>query len=130
MWPQLLALLPHLTRLVPMADRFLQSRLANEKAEQEALTTMSTLRTDLGHLTSANATLSNQLQEQSLQIAQLTDEVNRTRITVDSAQLHADNLQTQLSTLARSFKIAAIAIITLLLGLIALVAELLHLQKL
>jgi chromosome segregation ATPase len=124
-------LLPHLTRLVPMADRFLQSRLANEKAEQEALTTMSTaLRTDLGHLTAANATLSNQLQEQSFQIAQLTDEVNRTRITVDSAQLHADNLQTQLATLARSFKIAAIAIVTLLLGLVALVAELLHLQKL
>ncbi len=130
MWPQLLALLPHFTRLIPMADRFLQSRLATEKAEQEALTAMATaLHTELGNLTTAHSDLNRQLQEQSVQLSQLADEIKRTRITVDSAQLRTDTTEIQLVALTRHFKIAAIAIITLLAVLIALAAELLHLHQ-
>jgi len=111
-----------------MADRYLQNKLANEKAEQEALTAMSTaLRTDLAHLTTAHANFNRQLQDQSHQLAQLSDDVKRTRIAVDSSQIRTDTVEIQLSTLIRWFKIAAIGIGTLLAGLILLVAELMQL---
>jgi chromosome segregation ATPase len=110
-----------------MADRYLQNKLANEKAEQEALTTMSTaLRTDLAHLTTAHSSLNRQLQDQSLQLVQLADDIKRTRITVESSQHRTDTMEIQLSTLSRWFKAAAIGIILLLAALILLVAELIH----
>ena len=44
MWPrlltQLLELLPHMTRLVPMADKYFASKTAGEKANEAALAAM------------------------------------------------------------------------------------------
>ena len=54
MWPallQLLELAPHVTRLVPVADRYLQSKSDNGKAQRRALDEMGErLRGDLGQL--------------------------------------------------------------------------------
>lgn len=74
MWPrvlmQLMELLPHIGRLVPMADRFLASKAANDKATEAAMLAMAEgVRGDLGQVTKAHAGLYRQLQELSAQVA-------------------------------------------------------------
>ena len=53
MWPKLLAqlfeLLPHVSRLIPMADRFFASRAATDRATEAAMAAMAEgVRGDLG----------------------------------------------------------------------------------
>ena len=73
MWPKMLIeLLPHLSRLVPMWDKFLSSKAANEKAAEDAMKALTDeVRNDLGQVTAAHAALYRQLQDQSAQIALL-----------------------------------------------------------
>jgi hypothetical protein len=75
MWPKVIAqlfeLLPHITRLVPMADRYLSSKTASEKATEAAMVAMAEgVRGDLGHVTKAHDGLYRQLQDLSAQIVQ------------------------------------------------------------
>ena len=82
MWPKLLAqlfeLLPHITRLVPMADKYFSSRTASEKATEAAMAAMAEgVRGDLGQVAKAHAGLYQQLQEQSAQIGEVSAEVKR-----------------------------------------------------
>jgi multidrug resistance efflux pump len=89
MWPRLLAqlleLLPHVTRLVPLADRYLTSRSAAERAHEATLTA---LRTDLSgshaSLAAALATQTQKLDDLTLQ----TDR-NRTDLLAQATQLQA-----------------------------------------
>ena len=56
MWPKLLELLPHLTRLVPMLERYLASRQVKDQANEEKLTALTEIvRGDLGQVTAAHA---------------------------------------------------------------------------
>lgn len=84
MWPkilmQLFELLPHVSRLVPVADRYLSSRAANETANEEAFAAMAEgVRGDLGQVAKAHAGLYRQLQEQGNQIAELAENVRQAR---------------------------------------------------
>jgi chromosome segregation ATPase len=88
MWPKVIAqlfeLLPHITRLVPMADRYLSSKTASEKANETAMAAMAEgVRGDLGQVTKAHAGLYRQLQDQSAQIAELGEEVKRARLSIE-----------------------------------------------
>ena len=88
MWPkvllQLFELLPHVTRLVPMADKYLSSKTASEKATEAAMAAMAEgVRGDLGQVTKAHAGLYRQLQDQSAQIAEVGEEVKRARLSVE-----------------------------------------------
>ena len=87
MWPKMLIeLLPHLSRLVPMWDKFLSSKAATEKATEEAMKALAAdVRNDLGQVTAAHAGLYRQLQEQSAQIALLQEEVGRVRAAAERA---------------------------------------------
>jgi hypothetical protein len=85
MWPKVIAqlfeLLPHITRLVPMADKYLSSKTASEKANEAAMTAMAEgVRGDLGQVAKAHAGLYRQLQEQSAQIAEVAEEVKQARL--------------------------------------------------
>ncbi len=127
MWPQFLALLPHITRLLPAVDRYLQNRAAADKAQEATLTTMSrALREELGHLTEAQAGMHRQLQEQTGQLATLVEEFRRTRSSLESTISRADAAELQLTTLNRWLRFAGIAILVLLGVLILLVAQLIH----
>ena len=80
MWPkvllQLFELLPHVTRLVPMADKYFSSKTASEKATEAAMAAMAEgVRGDLGQVTKAHAGLYRQLQDQSAQITEVAEEV-------------------------------------------------------
>jgi hypothetical protein len=104
MWPKMIAqlfeLLPHITRLVPMADKYLSSKTATEKATEAAMTSMAEgVRGDLGQVTKAHAGLYRQLQEQSAQISEVAEEVKRSRLSVEQHDHRMEALQRQLNSL-------------------------------
>jgi chromosome segregation ATPase len=104
MWPKVIAqlfeLLPHITRLVPMADKYLSSKTASEKATEAAMAAMAEgVRGDLGQVTKAHAGLYRQLQEQSAQISEVAEEVKRSRLSVEQHDHRMEALQRQLNSL-------------------------------
>jgi hypothetical protein len=104
MWPKVIAqlfeLLPHITRLVPMADKYLSSKTASEKATEAAMTAMADgVRGDLGQVTKAHAGLYRQLQDQSAQITEVGEEVKRTRLSVEQHESRMVALETTVSSL-------------------------------
>jgi len=121
MWPKLFAqlfeLLPHLARLIPMADKFFASRTAAEKANEAALAAMAEgVRGDLGQVTKAHAGLYRQLQEQSAQIAEVAEEVKQTRQTAIQQATRIETLEHQLTSLGRWVK-AGVGLLGVLLAL-------------
>ena len=92
MWPkvlmQLFELLPHVTRLVPMADRYFSTKTASEKANEAAMTAMAEgVRGDLGQVTRAHAGLYRQLQDQSAQITEVSEQVKSARLEIGRAHV-------------------------------------------
>jgi chromosome segregation ATPase len=95
MWPKLLFdLLPHFSRLIPMADKYLATRSASDKAQAAALAAMAEgLRGDLGQVTEAHEGLRRQMQEQGTQISELALEVTRSRLGVESTEARTAKLE-------------------------------------
>jgi chromosome segregation ATPase len=131
MWPKVIAqlfeLLPHITRLLPMADKFLTSKAAAEKANEAALAAMAEgVRGDLGQVTKAHAGLYRQLQEQSAQIAQVSDEVKRARLSIEQHEHRMETLEKRITSLAWWVKLGVSLLVTLLAVVIALLVQVLH----
>src|ERR1700727_3117932 len=85
MWPKLLMqlfeLLPHISRLVPMADKYFSQKAAAEKANEAALAAMAEgVRGDLGQVTKAHAVLYRQLQDLSAQVAAVGETAEAARV--------------------------------------------------
>jgi hypothetical protein len=104
MWPkvlmQLFELLPHVTRLVPMADKYFSTKTASEKATEAAMTAMAEgVRGDLGQVTKAHAGLYRQLQDQSAQIAEVAEEVKRTRLAIEQHERRMVALESSITSL-------------------------------
>jgi chromosome segregation ATPase len=131
MWPkvfaQLIELLPHLTRLVPMADKFLSSKAAAEKANEAAMVAMAEgVRGDLGQVTKAHLGLYRQLQDQSAQIAEVGEEVKRSRAAMEQHQKHMAGLESQIGSFGIWRKAGVSLIVALLVVVIVLLVQLLH----
>jgi hypothetical protein len=84
MWPRLIAqlveLLPHVARLIPLADRYFTTRSAAEAgvdpSSHAALTQLTeALRSDLAAASEAQARLNAQLATQATQITRLVEQV-------------------------------------------------------
>jgi len=121
MWPKLLAqlfeLLPHITRLVPMADKYFSSRTASEKATEAAMAAMAEgVRGDLGQVTKAHAGLYQKLQEQSAQIGEVSADVKR----MGAALERVTALELQVVGLGRWVKVGVSLIVALLAAVIVL----------
>jgi hypothetical protein len=104
MWPkalaQLIELAPHITRLLPMADRFFQSKTADADASRSALQQMAEgLRGDLGQVTASHAGLYRQLNQQSVQLSELGLDLRATKSSVDSIEDRTARLEQQISRL-------------------------------
>jgi chromosome segregation ATPase len=104
MWPKVIAqlfeLLPHITRLVPMADKYLSSKTASEKANEAAMAAMAEgVRGDLGQVTKAHAGLYRQLQDQSLQIAEVSEEIKRARLSIEQHEHRMLTLESNVTSL-------------------------------
>lgn len=98
MWPkalsQLIELAPHIARLLPTADRFLQSRVANDDATRAALGKIGDdLRVDLNRVTAAHEGMYRQLNEQGERMAQLTEQANAAREAAEAADERAGALE-------------------------------------
>jgi hypothetical protein len=124
MWPKLLAqlfeLLPHITRLVPMADKYFSSRTASEKATEAAMAAMAEgVRGDLGQVAKAHAGLYQQLQEQSAQIGEVSAEVKR----MGAALERVTALELQVVSLGRWVKVGVSLIVVLLVAVIVLLVR-------
>jgi hypothetical protein len=122
MWPKVIAqlfeLLPHVSRLVPMADRFFSSKAAAEKANEAALAAMAEgVRGDLGQVTKAHAGLYRQLQDQSAQITLVAADVKQASVTLDQQDHRLETLGRQMKTLGLWVK-AGISLLVLLLAVI------------
>src|SRR5665213_4319471 len=124
MWPkvlmQLFELLPHVTRLVPMADKYFSTKTASEKATEAAMVAMAEgVRGDLGQVSKAHAGLYQQLQEQSVQIAEVSAEVKR----VGTAMERVTALESQVTTLGRWVKVGVSLIVVLLVAVVVLLVR-------
>jgi septal ring factor EnvC (AmiA/AmiB activator) len=118
MWPkalaQLIELAPHITRLIPMADRFLNSKAASEEASRNAMQQMAEgLRGDLGQVTASHAGLYRQLNDQSEKLSTLSQDVRATRLAIDSTEARITRLEQKLTRLT----LLTILALTLLIAL-------------
>jgi hypothetical protein len=124
MWPKLFAqlfeLLPHITRLVPMADKYFSSRTASEKATEAAMAAMAEgVRGDLGQVTKAHAGLYQKLQEQSTQIGEVSAEVKRMGASLERVTA----LELQVVALGRWVTVGVSLILALLVVVIVLLGR-------
>ncbi|HWZ52907.1 MAG TPA: hypothetical protein VNW54_15735 [Granulicella sp.] len=121
MWPRLLAqlfeLLPHVSRLVPLADRYFALRSARERAQEAALAALAeTVHGDAAGLTQYNTRLAVQLEAQTTQLARVSEDLNQTRreLSAQTAQLEA--ITRQLKRLDIWIMASAILVLLLFLG--------------
>mgnify|MGYP001551204398 FL=1 len=119
MWPKVIAqlfeLLPHIARVLPMADKFFTSKAAAEKANEAALAAMAEgVRGDLGQVTRAHAGLYRQLQDQSAQIAEVAEDLKQTRRAVEQRDHQIEALSKQLTSLGRWVKLGGALLVVLL----------------
>lgn len=120
MWPKLLfELLPHFSRLLPVADKYLATRGASDQAQAAALAELdASLRGELAKAAEAQDGLRRQLQEQSTQIAEMSVDVSRARMGVESIEARLTKLEKQLAQIrglvAGAAVLAAIALAILI----------------
>jgi hypothetical protein len=93
MWPRLIAqlieLLPHVTRLVPMADKYLSSKAASDRTHAAALNSLGeTMHGDLTVLSDSHAALTRQV---ALQMADQTAKISALQRSIDQAE--SDNIK-------------------------------------
>ena len=116
MWPKLLLdLLPHFSRLLPVADKYLARISANEKAEAEALAVLSAdVRKQTGRLIEAQAGLGRLVQEQSTQIAGIAVDVARTRMGIESLEERIAKLERSMGLVVRLLWVVLVLMVSTL----------------
>ncbi|MEO6806933.1 MAG: hypothetical protein ABI286_05890 [Edaphobacter sp.] len=128
MWPKVIAqlfeLLPHISRLVPMADKYLSSKTASEKANEAAMAAMAEgVRGDLGQVTKAHAGLYRQLQEQSAQIAEVAEEVKQARLAAEKDDNRVAALELKVASLGLWVKTGVSVLVVLAVAILVLLVR-------
>ena len=105
MWPkafaQLVELAPHVSRLLPLADRFLQSKTATEDSGRRALEVVSAetmpaqLRAELAGMVAAQGALAKQIQLLQDSVAAAGSDTSFTRTAIEALQASAVAAGTQ-----------------------------------
>jgi len=131
MWPKVIAqlfeLLPHISRLLPIADKYLTSKTAAEKANEAAMTAMAEgVRGDLGQVTKAHLGLYRQLQDQSAQITKVSEDVIATRLSTEQQASRIEGLELKLSSLALWVKVGVSLLVVLAIVVVVLLVQFKH----
>jgi hypothetical protein len=131
MWPKLIAqlfeLLPHISRLVPMADRYFSTRNSSERATEAAMVAMAEgVRGDLGQVTKAHAGLYRLLQEQGVEVAQISEEVKRARLAIEQHDHRLVAMESQIASVGLWVKAGIIFLTGLGIALLVLLIQLMH----
>ena len=110
-----------------MADRFLSSKAAAEKANEAALAAMADgVRGDLGQITKAHSGLYRQLQDQSAQLTEVSEEVKRARLSLEQHDQKIESLQLKLSSIILWIKLGISLLVVLASIAIVLLVQILH----
>jgi hypothetical protein len=122
MWPMLFELLPHFTRLLPMADKYLASRNASDGVQAAALAALSeSVRGDLERSAEMHAGLQRALQEQSSLLGEIAAEGLRVRLEVEAVEARSAMLEKMLrltlGLLAAAILLLGVAVVLLMLVL-------------
>jgi len=126
MWPKaLLELAPHIVRLVPAANRFLQDKAAGDDANRKAMEAMAEgLRGDLGQVTAAHAGLYRQLNEQSETLAVTKASAEAAKLAAESAEGRVARLHRRV--LVNTKLLAAVLLMNLVLVVLVIVLLVRH----
>jgi len=126
MWPKaLLELAPHIVRLVPAANRFLQDKASGDDANRKAMEAMAEgLRGDLGQVTAAHSGLYRQLNEQSEALSIIKASVEEAKLTAESAEGRVARLQRRVSVNTKL--LAGVLLMNLVLLLLVIVLLVRH----
>jgi hypothetical protein len=138
MWPkalaQLLELAPHVTRLVPVADRYLQSKAEHRDAQRRAMEQMAErlrgdlieigegVRGDLQQIAATQAGIYHQLNQQSESLARIALDVRATRLATDEMETRVTRMETRISRLWLTFFAGLIVFLIVTGGMIAVFA--------
>ena len=126
MWPkalsQLIELAPHIARLLPTADRFLQAKVAGDDATRAALNKFGDdMRVEINRVTASHDGIYRQLNEQGERFAQLGEQVNAARAAAEAAEERAGALERRVAitsamvTILLPLNVILIALVILLL---------------
>jgi hypothetical protein len=120
MWPKaittLIELAPHITRLVPMADRFFSSKSAESEASLTAMQQMAEgLRGDLGQVTASHAGLYRQLNDQSEKLNVIVAEQRSAKIAFDANDARLGVIEQRQRVLIVLLSITLLTLLALLL---------------
>lgn len=128
MWPkvlmQLFELLPHVTRLVPVADRYFSVKAASESANEAAFAAMADgVRGDLGQVAAAHAGLYRKLQEQGSQIAVLSEDVRIARAAAEQSERRIEAMDRRVDSIGLWLKFSTGLVVILLVLVIVLLVH-------
>jgi CHASE3 domain sensor protein len=121
MWPkvlmQLFELLPHVSRLVPMAERYFSGRATVERNNESTLAAMAdSVDGTMGQMAKAHESLYRRLQETDGRIADLSDEVRQMRSLAEQNRRQLQTIAGEVGSLGLWLKIvtALVAILIVL----------------
>ena len=104
-----------------MADKYFNSKAAAEKANEAAIAAMAEgVRGDLGQVTKAHIGLYRQLQDQSAQIAGVSEEVKAARRTIEQQANRIESLEQKAASLNWWIKIGISLLVVLAVAIILL----------
>ncbi len=108
-------------RLVPMADRFLQSRSAGDDANRQAIEAMAeSLRGELGHVTASHSGLYRQINDMDEKLAGIAADVNATKAAAESVEGRVARLQRRVGGMTKLLIATVVLNVALLLLVIGL----------
>jgi hypothetical protein len=114
-------LLPHLARLLPMADKYLTGRNGRSDGDgvhEAALAELAAeMRGQQDKMTEAHAGIYRQLQEQNKQLSETAVEVTRARMSVESIEVRVARLEKTAGTTMRLL-LAVLVLVAVALGIL------------
>ena len=129
MWPKMLfELLPHVGRIVPMAERFFETRKAREQEEQAQLAAITeTLRTELGRTAEVTSAMERSVKDQAGQVSAMVAETSRARAAMEALEGRMGRLEEKVGAADSSaprlqvLLVIAILLLVVVLGLLVVV---------
>lgn len=138
MWPkalvQLLELAPHVTRLVPMADRYLQSKAEGRDASRRAMEQLcgqlrddvgqitGGMRGELGQMAAAQAGVYHQLNEQRETLATMASDLRLIRSGQDEMETRMARIEKRASRMGIAIGVCMFLLTAAVVGLIVVIS--------
>ena len=128
MWPkafaQLIELAPHISRLLPMADRFFQSKTVTDDPGRINVEGLAEgLRGDLGKVQTGHAVLGRQISELGDQVATSGADARAARAAVESLEVRLSRMEARQQALSGMMPVVLVLVIVALILLIVLLVR-------